>query len=62
VSGTVEAVVNALDEVGNNEIRVDVIDFGVGDVTESDIQMAAAAEGGESLGAAALSQTQNYNQ
>ena len=47
MSGTVEAVVNALDEVGNNEIRVDVIDFGVGDVTESDIQMAAATEGGE---------------
>ncbi|CAG8564329.1 6930_t:CDS:10 [Paraglomus brasilianum] len=50
VSGTVEAVVNALDEVGNNEIRVDVIDFGVGDVTESDIQMAAAAEGGIIIG------------
>ncbi|CAG8444866.1 2569_t:CDS:10 [Funneliformis caledonium] len=44
VSGTAEAVVDALYGLGNNEVCVKIIDFGVGDVTESDIQMANVAK------------------
>ncbi|CAI2162834.1 17488_t:CDS:10 [Funneliformis geosporum] len=44
VSGTAEAVVDALHGLGNNEVCVKIIDFGVGDVTESDIHMANIAK------------------
>jgi translation initiation factor IF-2 len=45
VSGTVEAVVGALEGIGNKEAGVKIISTGVGDVTEADIALAEAAEG-----------------
>lgn len=45
VSGSVEAVVDALQCIGNNEACVKIISFGVGDVTESDVLRAQAAQG-----------------
>lgn len=45
VSGTVEAVVGALEDIGNKEAGVKIIHTGVGDVTDSDVAMAEAAEG-----------------
>ncbi|EJF66017.1 initiation factor 2 [Dichomitus squalens LYAD-421 SS1] len=45
VSGSVEAVVNALEVIGNDVARTKIIATGVGDVTESDIMRAKAAEG-----------------
>lgn len=46
VSGTVEAVVGALEHIGNKEAGVKIIHAGVGDVAESDVAIAEAAEGG----------------
>lgn len=45
VSGSVEAVVGALEGIGNKLARVKVVSTGVGDVMESDVMMAKAAEG-----------------
>lgn len=45
VSGTSEAIVDALHGLGNNEVRVNIIDSGVGDITESDIHMANISKG-----------------
>lgn len=45
VSGSVEAVVDALQCVGNKEACVKIISSGVGDVTESDVWRAQAAQG-----------------
>ncbi|PIL24155.1 hypothetical protein GSI_13908 [Ganoderma sinense ZZ0214-1] len=45
VSGSVEAVVNALEVIGNDVARTKIIATGVGDVTESDVMRAKAAEG-----------------
>jgi len=45
VSGSVEAVVGALEGIGNQKARVKVVSTGVGDVMESDVMMAKAAEG-----------------
>ncbi|KAG2149377.1 hypothetical protein DEU56DRAFT_62318 [Suillus clintonianus] len=45
VSGSVEAVVGALEGIGNEKARVKVVSTGVGDVMESDVMMAKAAEG-----------------
>lgn len=45
VSGSVEAVVNALEVIGNDIARTKIIATGVGDVTESDVMRAKAAEG-----------------
>ncbi|KAK4057169.1 translation initiation factor IF-2 [Microbotryomycetes sp. JL221] len=42
VSGTVEAVVGALQGIGNNEAKVKIISSGVGNVQESDVEMARA--------------------
>ncbi|ORY60386.1 hypothetical protein BCR35DRAFT_355244 [Leucosporidium creatinivorum] len=42
VSGTVEAVVGALEGIGNKEARVKIISSAVGDVQESDVEMARA--------------------
>ncbi|RHZ79018.1 hypothetical protein Glove_152g37 [Diversispora epigaea] len=44
VSGSVEAVVNSLDSMGNDEVCVNVIDFGVGDINESDVIKASASK------------------
>jgi translation initiation factor IF-2 len=45
VSGSVEAVVGALEGMGNKEAVVKIVTTGVGDVTESDVMMAKAARG-----------------
>ena len=45
MSGTVEAVEGVLSGIGNKEAGVKIISTGVGEVTESDIAMAEAAEG-----------------
>lgn len=45
VSGTVEAVVGALEGIGNKEAKVKIIHTGVGDISESDVEMARAVEG-----------------
>ena len=46
VSGTVEAVEGALSGIGNKEAGVKIVHTGVGEVTDSDVAMAEAAEGG----------------
>ena len=45
VSGSVEAVVDALQCIGNKEASVKVISSGVGDITESDVLRAQSAQG-----------------
>lgn len=45
VSGTVEAVVGSLQGIGNKEAGVKIVHTGVGEVHESDIMLAEAAEG-----------------
>ncbi len=43
VQGSAEAIVQALEKVGNEEVRVRVLHFGVGAITESDIGLAEAS-------------------
>ncbi|ORZ16952.1 translation initiation factor IF-2 [Absidia repens] len=45
VSGTVEAVVDCLGGLQNKQIRVKVVHGGVGQISEGDVQLAAACEG-----------------
>lgn len=45
VSGTVEAVVGALEGIGNNLAHAKIVHSSVGDVTESDVMMAQAIGG-----------------
>ena len=45
VSGSVEAVVDVLQCIGNKEACVKIVSSGVGDVTESDVLRAQAAQG-----------------
>ncbi|KAI9317944.1 hypothetical protein BX666DRAFT_1933144 [Dichotomocladium elegans] len=45
VSGTVEAVVDSLAGLKNKQIQVKIVESGVGNITESDVQLAAACEG-----------------
>ncbi|SCV69981.1 BQ2448_1375 [Microbotryum intermedium] len=45
VSGTVEAVVGSLEGIGNSEAKVKIVSSSVGDVQESDIEMARAIGG-----------------
>ncbi|KAI8049429.1 translation initiation factor IF-2 [Gilbertella persicaria] len=45
VSGTVEAVVDCLSGLQNKQIRVKVVHSAVGNITEGDVQLAAACEG-----------------
>ncbi|GAA5801035.1 hypothetical protein HPULCUR_006477 [Helicostylum pulchrum] len=45
VSGTVEAVVDCLAGLQNKQIRVKVVHSGVGNISEGDVQLAAACEG-----------------
>jgi translation initiation factor IF-2 len=44
VGGSVEAIVGALEKLGNDEVRARVIHSGVGGITESDISLAAASK------------------
>jgi translation initiation factor IF-2 len=48
VSGSAEAVEEAICDLGNDEVKVVVIDASVGEITESDVQKAIAAEGMQS--------------
>ncbi|HEV2558769.1 MAG TPA: translation initiation factor IF-2 [Microvirga sp.] len=43
VQGSVEAIVNALDKAGNEEVAARVLHSGVGGITESDITLAGAS-------------------
>jgi translation initiation factor IF-2 len=43
VQGSVEAIVQALDKIGNDEVRVRVLHSGVGAITESDVGLAEAS-------------------
>lgn len=45
VSGSVEAVTDSIGSIGNAEVRVKLIDTGVGEVSESDVLRAAASSG-----------------
>lgn len=45
VSGSVEAVTGALEGIGNHLAKVKVISSGVGEISESDVSLARAAEG-----------------
>jgi len=43
VQGSTEAIVNALNKLSNDEIKVKVLQSGVGAITESDVSLAAAS-------------------
>ncbi|MDM7458871.1 MAG: translation initiation factor IF-2 [Paracoccus sp. (in: a-proteobacteria)] len=43
VQGSAEAIVQALEKVGNDEVRVRILHYGVGAITESDIGLAEAS-------------------
>ncbi len=43
VQGSAEAIVQALEKIGNDEVRVRVLHFGVGAITESDVTLAEAS-------------------
>nr|WP_321442650.1 translation initiation factor IF-2 [uncultured Cohaesibacter sp.] len=43
VKGSVEAIMGALDNIGNDEISAQILHSGVGGVTESDVTLAAAS-------------------
>ena len=45
VSGSVEAVVNAISSLGNNEVQPRIIRTSVGAISESDVDLASAAAG-----------------
>lgn len=44
VHGSLEALTKALSELGNEEIKVNIIHTGIGEVTESDIMLASASD------------------
>jgi len=44
VRGSLEAIVSALEELGNEEVKVNVVFKGVGGITESDVDFAITAE------------------
>jgi translation initiation factor IF-2 len=43
VQGSAEAIIQAMDKIGNDEVRVRVLHYGVGAITESDIGLAEAS-------------------
>ena len=43
VQGSAEAIVQALEKIGNDEVRVRVLSYGVGAITESDVVLAEAS-------------------
>ena len=45
VSGSAEAVEAAIKDLGNAEVKVDIVNVSVGEVTESDVSIAIAANG-----------------
>lgn len=50
VDGSVEALLDTLDTYYSTECELDVISYGVGDVTSTDVTMAAAFSGKGSSG------------
>ncbi len=42
VQGSAEAIVQALEKLGNEEVRARIVHFGVGGISESDVQLASA--------------------
>jgi len=44
VHGSIEALTKAMSELGNEEIKVNIIHTGIGEVTESDIMLASASD------------------
>ena len=44
VQGSIEALTKALSELGNEDIKVNLIHTGIGEVTESDIMLASASD------------------
>lgn len=45
VSGSAEAVKEAIKDLGNSEVKVEIIDVGVGEFTETDVMTAIATNG-----------------
>jgi translation initiation factor IF-2 len=45
VQGSYEAIVNAVEQLGNNEVSVAVIGGGVGAITDNDVNLAASSKG-----------------
>ncbi len=43
VQGSAEAIIQALEKVGNDEVRVRVLHYGVGAITDSDVNLAEAS-------------------
>ena len=43
VQGSAEAIVQALEKVGNDEVRVRVLHYGVGAITDTDVGLAEAS-------------------
>jgi translation initiation factor IF-2 len=43
VQGSAEAIVQAMEKIGNEEVRVRVLHYGVGAITESDVSLAEAS-------------------
>lgn len=55
VDGSVEAILNILDSYdAQDQCQLDIVHFGVGDVSENDVNMAETFGGGRSLGKACL--------
>ena len=44
VQGSAEAIVQALEKIGNDEVRVRILHYGVGAITETDVGLAEAAK------------------
>ena len=44
VQGSSEAILQAMEKIGNNEVRVQVLHSGVGAITESDVTLAEASK------------------
>jgi translation initiation factor IF-2 len=44
VQGSAEAIVQAMEKIGNEEVRVRVLHYGVGAITESDVSLAEASK------------------
>lgn len=45
MDGTVEAIMDLLDTYDNDACRMNILNFGVGEVTEQDIELAAPFNG-----------------
>ena len=46
VDGSLEAIMDTLDTYHSKKCRLDLVHFGIGNVTESDVELAKAFQGG----------------